>query len=119
MADNKDYISYVSDGGSIHISEEVVAAVAAGAAADVEGVAGLRSGSTGDGSARRSSGRGVKVKLETWISTSSPSRTSPWENWGKRSSMRSNRPWKRLPALRSTASTLRSAASEPDGARRV
>ena len=64
MADNKDYISYVSDAGSIHISEEVVAAVAAGAAADVEGVAGLRSGSAGESSSRRNSGRGVKVKLE-------------------------------------------------------
>ena len=64
MAENKEYISYYSDNGNIHISEEVVSVIAAAAAADVEGVAELKSGYTADGSVRRSAGKAVKVKLE-------------------------------------------------------
>ena len=65
MAENKEYISYYSDNGNIHISEEVVAVIAAAAAADVEGVAELKSGYTADGSVRRSAGKAVKVKLDS------------------------------------------------------
>ena len=66
MAENKDYISYVNDNGGIHISEEVVAAVAASAVMDVEGVAGLRSGSSkeSDRSTKKAAGKGIKVRLE-------------------------------------------------------
>lgn len=41
MAELKDYITYPEDKGSIHISDEVVAKIAARAAEDTEGVAGL------------------------------------------------------------------------------
>ncbi|MCQ2451967.1 MAG: Asp23/Gls24 family envelope stress response protein [Oscillospiraceae bacterium] len=66
MADNKEYISYVNDMGNIHISEEVVAAIAAEAAAEVEGVAGLRAGHSRDNaeqSGRKVVSRGIKVRL--------------------------------------------------------
>ena len=64
MAENKEYISYYSDNGNIHISEEVVSVIAAAAAADVEGVAELKSGYTTDGSVRRGAGKAVKVRLD-------------------------------------------------------
>ncbi|MBQ7523510.1 MAG: Asp23/Gls24 family envelope stress response protein [Oscillospiraceae bacterium] len=41
MAENKEYISQNHEGGSVHISEEVVASVAAIAAMEVDGVCGL------------------------------------------------------------------------------
>lgn len=43
MGDNKEYISYPDERGSINISEEVVAIIAGGAAMEVDGVAGLYS----------------------------------------------------------------------------
>lgn len=66
MADNKEYISYVNDMGNIHISEEVVAAIAADAASDVEGVAALRSGYSRDNAehtGKKYISRGIKVRL--------------------------------------------------------
>ena len=41
MADSKEYISQEHEGGSVHISEEVVASVAGMAALEVDGVCGL------------------------------------------------------------------------------
>lgn len=41
MAEVKDYISQDHEGGSVHISTEVIASVAAMAATEVEGVCGL------------------------------------------------------------------------------
>ena len=41
MAENKEYISRPDEMGTIHISEEVLAAIAAAAALEVEGVASL------------------------------------------------------------------------------
>ena len=38
MADNKEYITQLQDGGSVMISQEVIATIAAQAIADVEGV---------------------------------------------------------------------------------
>ena len=43
MAENREYYTQESDGGSIQISEEVVASVAAMAVLEVEGVCGLSS----------------------------------------------------------------------------
>ena len=43
MADNKEYYTQSAQGGSIQISEEVVASVAAMAVLEVEGVCGLSS----------------------------------------------------------------------------
>ncbi len=41
MADTKDYITRLQDDGAIHISEDVIASIAAAAIIEVEGVCGL------------------------------------------------------------------------------
>lgn len=41
MAENKDYMTLAEENGSIHISEEVIAAIAVGAVREVEGVSGM------------------------------------------------------------------------------
>jgi len=41
MAENKDYMTLAEENGSIHIAEEVVAAIAVGAVREVEGVSGM------------------------------------------------------------------------------
>lgn len=41
MADNKEYLVLPEEEGSIHISEEVIAAIAVGAVREVEGVSGM------------------------------------------------------------------------------
>ena len=41
MAENKGYMTLSDEQGSIHISEEVVAAIAVGAVREVEGVSGM------------------------------------------------------------------------------
>ena len=44
MSENKDYVSRSDELGNIHISEEVLAGIAAAAALEVEGVTGLAGG---------------------------------------------------------------------------
>ena len=65
MSDNKEYMSHLEEGGSINISEEVVAAIAASAAREVEGVAGLMSGSTANVTelVKKSLAKGVKIEV--------------------------------------------------------
>ena len=58
MSDSKDYVSRADELGNIHISEEVLAAIAAAAALEVEGVSSL--GSQG----KKNPAKGVHVKLE-------------------------------------------------------
>ena len=41
MAENKGYMTLSDEKGSIHISEEVIAAIAVGAVREVEGVSGM------------------------------------------------------------------------------
>ena len=41
MADHKDYMTLPEEHGSIHISEEVIAAISVGAVREVEGVSGM------------------------------------------------------------------------------
>ena len=41
MADSKEYMTLPEENGSIHISEEVLAAIAVGAVREVEGVSGM------------------------------------------------------------------------------
>ena len=41
MGDNKEYMTLPEENGSIHISEEVIAAIAVGAVREVEGVSGM------------------------------------------------------------------------------
>lgn len=64
---NKDYISYPDDKGSINISEEVVAVIAANAALETEGVAAL-SASLGKDIAellgKKNLSRGVKISYD-------------------------------------------------------
>ena len=48
MSENKDYVSRSDELGNIHIAEEVLAAVAASAAMEVQGVCGLSGNSSSD-----------------------------------------------------------------------
>lgn len=58
MSDSKDYVSRCDELGNIHISEEVLAAISAAAALEVEGVSSL----TNPG--KKNSAKGVHIKLE-------------------------------------------------------
>ena len=58
MSDSKDYVSRADELGNIHISEEVLAAISAAAALEVEGVSSL--GSQG----KKTPARAVHIKLE-------------------------------------------------------
>lgn len=67
MGENKEYISYLEERGSINISEEVVAIIAGSAALDIEGVAGLYSTPGRDIAellGKKNLARGVKIHLE-------------------------------------------------------
>lgn len=67
MAENKEYISREEELGNINISEEVLSAIAAAAALEVEGVSGLGTGFSGDVAAmvnRKSLTRSVRLELE-------------------------------------------------------
>ena len=58
MGESKDYVSRSDELGNIHISEEVLAAISAAAALEVEGVSSL----TNPG--RKNAAKGVHIKLE-------------------------------------------------------
>ncbi len=67
MGENKDYITYSEDKGSVNISEEVVAVIAGGAALEVEGVAGLYSTPGRDLAellGKKNLSKGVKIQME-------------------------------------------------------
>jgi uncharacterized alkaline shock family protein YloU len=67
MGDNKEYITYPDERGSINISEEVVAVVAGSAVMEVEGVAGLFSAHGMDIAellGKKSLAKGVKIRME-------------------------------------------------------
>ena len=67
MADNREYITYSEEKGSINISEEVVAAIAAGAALETEGVAALYNSPARDFAeimGKRGVSRGARIKVE-------------------------------------------------------
>jgi len=59
MGENKEYITHNEELGCIHISEDVLAAVSAGAAAEVEGISGMM-----NVSAKKAAARGVRVSFE-------------------------------------------------------
>ena len=66
MGENKDYLSTVQENGSIHISEEVIASIAALAATEVEGVCGLSANLGSDIAemlGKKNLGRGVKITI--------------------------------------------------------
>ena len=58
MGESKDYVSRSDELGNIHISEEVLAAISAAAALEVEGVSSLNNPS------KKNAARGVHIKLE-------------------------------------------------------
>ena len=58
MSDSKEYVSRSDELGNIHISEEVLAAISAAAALEVEGVSSLAN------SGKKSLSRDVRVKME-------------------------------------------------------
>jgi len=62
VADNKDYISKIQDEGAIHISEDVIASIAAAAVTEVEGVCGL-SANMAELLNKKSLSKGVKLSL--------------------------------------------------------
>lgn len=65
MADNKGYITTAEENGTINISEEVVAFIAAGATVEVEGVHGLfisPGKDTIELLAKKSIARGVRIR---------------------------------------------------------
>ena len=58
MSDSRDYVSRSDELGNIHISEEVLAAISAAAALEVEGVTSLANPS------KKNAAKGVHIKLE-------------------------------------------------------
>ncbi len=59
MGENKDYMTHPEDLGCIHISEDVLASIAGGAAMEVEGIGGMMSLAT-----KKSNARGVRVAVD-------------------------------------------------------
>ncbi len=67
MSELKSYISHQEEQGEIHISEEVLAAIAAAAAQEVEGVSGLATHFSSDIAERlgkKNMGKGVRVLMQ-------------------------------------------------------
>lgn len=60
MNENKEYITHPEEMGTIHISEDVLSAVAASAAAEIDGVSSLMSGPA----AKKGSTRGVRITID-------------------------------------------------------
>lgn len=58
MGENKDYMTHPDEMGCIHISEDVLASISAGAAAEVEGVSGLM-----NLAAKKTAARGVRLSV--------------------------------------------------------
>ena len=72
MSESKEYLVRDVDKGTIHISEEVVAAIAAVAVSEVEGVFGLQSSFTADLKemlGRKNLSRGVKLSIQEDVVT--------------------------------------------------
>ncbi len=67
MSDSKEYVSRSDELGNIHISEEVLAAIAAAAALEVEGVSSLAANLGSDIAellGKKNLAKGVRVKME-------------------------------------------------------
>ena len=67
MSENKEYVSRSDELGNIHISEEVLAAITAAAAMDVEGVSGLAANLGSDIAellGKKNLAKGVHVRME-------------------------------------------------------
>ena len=67
MGENKEYVSRSDELGNIHISEDVLAAIAAAAALEVEGVSGLAANLGSDIAellGKKNLAKGVRVQME-------------------------------------------------------
>ena len=67
MSENKEYVSRSDELGNIHISEELLAAITAAAALDVEGVSGLAANLGSDIAellGKKNLAKGVHVRME-------------------------------------------------------
>ena len=67
MSENKEYVSRSDELGNIHISEEVLAGIAAAAALEVDGVSGLAANLGGDIAelmGKKSLAKGVRIQME-------------------------------------------------------
>ena len=67
MSDSKEYVSRSDELGNIHISEEVLAAISAAAALEVEGVSGLAANLGSDIAellGKKNLAKGVRVQME-------------------------------------------------------
>lgn len=67
MSENKEYVSRSDELGNIHISEEVLAAIAASSALEVEGVSGLAGNLGSDISellGKKNLAKGVRIQVE-------------------------------------------------------
>ena len=60
MNENKEYITHPDELGTIHISEDVLGAIAASAAGEIEGVTGLMGTSGG----KKLGQKGVKISID-------------------------------------------------------
>ena len=98
MADGKEYISHEGELGSVSISEEVLAVIAAAAAVDVEGVSCLGSGLSSDVTATSTAAAAAMT-----ASTSSEMLTLPsslsWEIYSLPSAITPHAPFFRLEVL--------------------
>ena len=59
MGDNKEYMTHPEELGCIHISEDVLASLAASAAVEVEGISGMM-----NLTAKKSNAKGVRLTVE-------------------------------------------------------
>ena len=59
MGENKEYMTHPEELGCIHISEDVLASISAGATAEVEGISGLMSLA-----AKKSNAKGVRLTVD-------------------------------------------------------
>jgi len=59
MGENKEYLTHAEALGCIHISEEVLATIASGAAVEVEGVSGLMNLAT-----KKTAAKGVRLAVD-------------------------------------------------------
>ena len=59
MGEHKDYMTHADELGCIHISEEVLASIAAGAVVEVEGISGLM-----NAGGKKSNGKSVRLTME-------------------------------------------------------
>ena len=63
MGENKEYVTQIDELGNIHISEEVLAVIAAAAAQEVEGVSGIAAGSKDILGKKNNPARGVHIQV--------------------------------------------------------